>query len=155
MLLAYRLVRLIETHSDGLARSLQKRYREDPRCSAYASVPESELTQRVYEVYRHLGEWLLSKTESDIEQRYLEIGAKRAEQGVPASQVIWMVWLVRENLWEYLDKHAELEHPAEVFAEVELQTMLDQFFGHAMYYSALGHERAMAGYPARSETVNA
>ena len=32
MLLAYRLVRLIETHSDGLARSLQERYRNDKSC---------------------------------------------------------------------------------------------------------------------------
>jgi hypothetical protein len=154
MLLAYRLVKLIETHSDGLARSLHKRYLEDPRCSAYTNVPASELTQRVYEIYRHLGEWLMAKTEAEIEQRYLEIGAKRAEQGVPASQVIWMIWLVRENLWDYLQKHAELEHPAEIFAEVEMQEMLDQFIGHATYYAALGHERATAGYPATSEFVS-
>jgi hypothetical protein len=155
MLLAYRLVKLIETHSDGLARSLHKRYLEDPRCSAYANVAQSELTQRVYEVYRHLGEWLMAKTDAEVEQRYLEIGAKRAEQGVPASQVMWMIWLVRENLWSYLQTHAELECPAEIFGEVELQEMLDHFFGHAMYYAALGHERAVAGYPATSEVVNA
>jgi hypothetical protein len=155
MLLAYRLVKLIETHSDGLARSLHKRYREDPRCLGYANVPETELTQRVYEVYRHLGDWLLAKTETEVEKRYLEIGAKRAEQGVPASQVIWMIWLVRENLWNYLEKQAELERPAEVFAEIELQEMLDQFFGHAIYYAALGHERAMAGYPPMCEAMNA
>ena len=155
MLLAYRLVKLIENHSDGLARSLHTRYKEDPRCSAYANVPDTELTQRVYEVYRHLGEWLMAKTEDEVERRYLEIGAKRAEQGVPVSQVIWMIWLVRENLWDYLQKHAELDRPAEIFAEVELQEMLDQFFGHAIYYAALGHERAMAGYPATNEIVNA
>ncbi len=145
MLLAYRLVKLIETHSNGLARSLHKRYIEDPKCSAYArNVPESELTQRVYEVYRHLGEWLLGKTEADVERRYLEIGAKRAEQGVPASQVVWMICLVRENLWDYLQKYAELERPAEIFGEVELLEMLDQFFNRAIYYAILGHERAMA-----------
>lgn len=155
MLLAYRLVKLIETHSDGLARSLHKRYREDPRCSAYANVPETELSQRVYEVYRHLGEWLLAKTESDIEHRYLEIGARRAAQGVPASQVIWVICLVRENLWDYLQKHAELERPAEIFGEIELQEMLDQFFSRAVYFAALGHERAMAGYSPVIQEVNA
>jgi len=155
MLLAYRLVKLIESHSDGLARSLHKRYIEDPRCSAYANVPETELTQRVYEVYRHLGEWLIGKTEADVEERYLEIGAKRAEQGVPVSQVVWMICLVRENLWDYLQKHADLERPAEVFGEVELQEMLDQFFNRAVYYAALGHERAIAGYSPASQEVGA
>ena len=153
MLLAYRLVKLIESHSDGLARSLYHRYRQCNKCSAYASVPESELTAKVYDVYRHLGDWLLGKTESEIENRYLEIGARRAAQGVPVSQVVWMICLVRENLWDYLQKYAELERPAEIFGELELLEMLDQFFHLAIYYATLGHERAVAGYSVKSETV--
>ncbi|MGA2904567.1 MAG: hypothetical protein ABSD98_12090 [Candidatus Korobacteraceae bacterium] len=155
MLLAYRLVKLIETHSDGLSRSLQHRYRECTKCSAYANVPDSDLTENVYDVYRHLGEWLLGKTESEIESRYLEVGARRAAQGVPVSQVVWMICLVRENLWDYLQKHAQLERPAEIFGELELLEMLDQFFHLTIYYAALGHERAMAGYSVKSETVSA
>ena len=155
MLLAYRLVKLIETHSDGLARSLQHRYRECSKSSAYANVPAGELTDKVYDVYRHLGDWLLGKTEADIEKRYLEVGAQRAAQGVPVSQVVWMICLVRENLWDYLQKHAQLERPAEIFGELELLEMLDQFFHLAIYYAALGHERAMAGYSVKSEVVSA
>src|ERR1039458_5980604 len=86
MLLAYRLGELIETHSDGLARSLHDRYRNDKKCSAYANVSDAELTSKVYEVYHHLGEWLLGKTEADIERRYLEIGAERAGQGVRSEE---------------------------------------------------------------------
>ena len=153
MLLAYRLVKLIETHSDGLARSLQHRYRESSKCSDYASVPAADLTDKVYDVYRHLGDWLLGKTEADIETRYLKVGAQRAAQGVPVSQVVWMICLVRENLWDYLQKHAELERPAEIFGELELLEMLDQFFHLAIYYAAQGHERAMAGYSIATQTV--
>jgi hypothetical protein len=155
MLLAYRLVKLIETHSDGLARSLHDRYRSDKKCSAYANVPEDELTAKVYEVYHHLGEWLMGKTEADVEHRYLEIGAKRFAQGVPASQVVWMICLVRENLWDYLEKYAEPEKPAEIFGEVELLEMLDQFFNRAIYYATLGHERAKNGDEVFSEPVTA
>ena len=153
MLHTYRLVKLIEDHSDGLARSLHNRYRTCNKCSAYAGVPENELIEKVYEVYRHLGEWLLGKTETDIELRYLEIGAQRAAEGVPVSQVVWMICLVRENLWDYLQKHAELEHPAEIFGEMELLEMLDKFFHFAIYYAALGHERATAGLTVTAETV--
>src|SRR5580692_3142227 len=154
MLLAYRLVKLIENHSDGLSRSLQSRYRQCGKCSAYANVPERELTDKVYDVYHHLGAWLLSKTEADIEERYLEIGAKRAAQGVPVSQVVWMICLVRENLWDYLQKHAELEKPAEIFGEMELLELLDQFFNRAIYYATLGHERAKNGDQICTETVS-
>jgi hypothetical protein len=152
---AYRLVKLIENHSDGLARSLHNRYRKCSKCSAYSNVPESELMEKVYEVYRHLGEWLLGKTEADVERRYLAIGAERAAQGVPVSQVVWMICLVRENLWDYLQKHAELERPAEIFGELELLEMLDKFFHLAIYYAALGHERASAGHTVKVETVTA
>jgi hypothetical protein len=154
MLLAYRLVKLIETHSDGLARSLERRYRECGKCSAYSNVPSRELTGKVYDVYRHLGDWLLGKTEADIEQRYLEVGAQRAAQGVPVSQVVWMICLVRENMWDYLKNHAAVERPAEIFSELELLEMLDQFFHLAIYYAALGHERAMAGYSVKAEMVS-
>ena len=46
MLLAYRLVKLIERHSDGLSRNLVHRYRNCQKCSAYANVPETELTAK-------------------------------------------------------------------------------------------------------------
>ena len=64
-----------------------------------------------------------------------------------------MICLVRENLWAYLQKHAQLERPAEIFGELELLEMLDQFFHLAIYYAALGHERAMAGYSVKCEVL--
>jgi len=155
VLLAYRLVKIIENHSDGLARSLHNRYTSCSKCSAYSRVPESELIEKVYDVYRHLGEWLLGKTEADVERRYLEIGAQRAAQGVPISQVAWMICLVRENLWDYLQKHADLERPAEIFGELELLEMLDKFFHLAIYYAALGHERATTVHTVNVETATA
>ena len=66
-----------------------------------------------------------------------------------------MICLVRENLWDYLQKHAELERPAEIFGELELLEMLDKFFHLAIYYAALGHERASAGDTVDVETVTA
>ena len=79
MMLAYRLVRLIETHSDALAAGLLQRVQTSELTQGYRNVPPEELKQRVYEIYRHLGDWLLGKTEFDIEKRYVEIGMRRAE----------------------------------------------------------------------------
>jgi hypothetical protein len=56
----------------------------------------------VYEIYRHLGEWLIGKDESHLEQRYLQIGARRACQRVPLSEVIWVIVLTKETLWEFI-----------------------------------------------------
>jgi hypothetical protein len=141
MMLAYRLVRLIETHSDGLAAGLLEKVKASPQLPDYRNVPAEELKQRVYEIYRHLGEWLLSKSEKDIESRYFEIGRRRAAQNVPLSQLTWTIILTKENLWEYLKKESVLERPAEVFGELEMLQLLDQFFDRAIYYGAMGHEQ--------------
>lgn len=142
MMLAYRLVRLIETHSEGLARELRKRIEQCDKCPDYRNVPPEDLEHVVYGIYRHLGEWLLGKTEADIANRYTAIGAKRAAQKVPLSQVIWVIALVKDNLWEYLKQKSVMERPAEVFGELEMLQLLEQFFDRAQFYAAKGYEQA-------------
>jgi hypothetical protein len=144
MMLAYRLVRLIEPHSDALAAGLLEKVQNSELTRDYGNVSGEELKQRVSEIYRHLGDWLLGKTDFDIGRRYREIGARRAEQNVPISQMVWVIVLTKENLWEYLKHEAGMERPAEVFGELEMLQLLDQFFDHAIFHAAVGYEIAIA-----------
>ena len=145
MLAAQRLVRLIETHSDGLAASLLDRTRQSEKTRNYVDkVPPDDLRQRVYEIYHHLGQWLITKEEADVEQRYLEIGGLRCRQGVLLSQLIWAILLVKDNLFDFLNREAAIERPSEVFGELEILQLLDQFFERAVYYAAGGYERSHA-----------
>ena len=146
MMLAYRLVRLIETHSDALAAGLLEKVQNSELTRAYRHVAPEELKQRVYEIYRHLGDWLLGKSAFDIEQRYEEIGTRRVHQGVPISELIWVIILTKENLWEFLKKETVMERPVEVFGELEMMQLLDQFFDRAIYYASVGYERALSAH---------
>jgi len=143
MLAAQRLVRLIETHSDGLAASLLERTKASEKTRNYVDkVPPDDLRQRVYEIYHHLGQWLINKQEADVEERYLEIGSLRYRQGVPLSQLLWAILLVRDNLLDFLNREAIMDRPSEVFGELEILQLLDQFFERAIYYAAVGYERS-------------
>jgi len=144
MMLAYRLVRLIETHSESLAASLLEKVQRSAMTQSYRKVPPEELKQRVHEIYLHLGDWLLGKSEFDIQQHYERIGTRRAEQGVPLSQVAWCIVLTKDNLWEFLKRELVLDRPLEIFGELELLQLLEQFFDRATYYAAVGYERTMA-----------
>jgi len=144
MMLAYRLVRLIETHSDALAAGLLRKVENSEFTHDYRNVPPEELKARVYEVYRHLGDWLLGKSAFDIRERYREIGARRAAQHVRLSQLVWVLVLTKENLWNYLKNEAGLERPVEVFGELEMLQLLDQFFDRAIFYASDGYEKALA-----------
>lgn len=143
MMLAYKLVRLIETHSDALAAGLLSKVRSSELTRSYQNVPNGDLKGRVGDIYSHLGEWLLGKSSFDIERRYEEIGAQRVHQGVPVSELIWVIILTKENLWEFLQKESKPERPIEAFGELEMLQLLDQFFDRAIYYASVGYERAL------------
>jgi hypothetical protein len=145
MMMLYRLVRLIETHSQALASCLLDQVQNSELTPCFRKcVPPEELKDRVYEIYHHLGEWLMGKNEFHLEERYLKIGAKRAEQRVPLSEVVWVIVLTKENLWEFIKKESVLERPVEVFGELEMLQLLEQFFDRAIYYASVGYELEMA-----------
>ena len=152
---SYRLVRLIETHAEALAAGLEARVQASPQVTHFRDLSAQELRERVYEIYRHLGEWLLGKNELDIEQRYREIGARRARQKVPVSEVIQAIVLTKENLWEFLKSEAVMERTVEIMGELELLQMLEMFFDRAIYYAAVGYENEVARVAPEAETVRA
>jgi hypothetical protein len=145
MMMLYRLVRLIETHSQSLAACLLDQVKNSDLTERYKqNVRPEELKERVYEVYHHLGEWLIGKDEFRLEQRYMDIGARRQSQRVPLSQVIWVIVLTKENLWDFIRKESVLDRPVEVFGELEMLQLLEQFFDRAIYYATVGYEMATA-----------
>jgi hypothetical protein len=155
MMFSYRLVRLIETHAQALAAGLEERVQSSPQVTHFRDLSAQELRERVYEIYRHLGEWLLGKNELDIEHRYREIGARRAQQKVPVSEVIQAIVLTKENLWEFLKSEAVMERAVEIMGELELLQMLEMFFDRAIYYAAVGYENEVARVALETETVRA
>jgi hypothetical protein len=140
MMFSYRLVRLIETHADTLATSLEHKVVSSPYLSSFRNLPAHELRERVYEIYRHLGDWLLGKNQENIEQRYREIGSRRALQKVPLPEVIQAIVLTKENLWDFLKSEAVLDRAIEIMGELELLQMLEQFFDRAIYFAAVGYQ---------------
>ena len=144
MMFSYRLVRLIESNADSLAAGLEKKVEDSQQVTHFRDISAQELRERVYEIYRHLGEWLLGKNELDIERRYREIGARRAQQKVPLSEVVQAIVLTKENLWEFLKSEAAMNRAVEIMGELELLQMLEMFFDRAIYFAAVGYEEEMA-----------
>jgi hypothetical protein len=151
-----RVVQLIEAHADELSKGLMQRLQTSPRCSELLrTVPADELSRRVQEIYRNLSDWLLSKTESEIEERYIGLGMRRARQGVPFSQFFWAITITKEHLWEHLEGEGLLEEPVELLGEMELLHTLDRFFDRALYFAAMGYESAKVNEPSHRASARA
>ncbi len=143
-MIAARLVRLIEANSEALAGSLMQKLKAHRELKDLSKVPPEELQQRVFEVYRNLSEWIGSRSVAEIERRYRAIGARRAMQGVPLSQVVYAILLVKEHLWEFLEQEGLVDRHVELFQEMELLHLVNRFFDRAVFYTALGYEQARA-----------
>jgi hypothetical protein len=141
--IALRLVRLIENHSDELAEDLIRKLQRSVRTRDMRKVPVEELRGGMHEILHHLSEWLLSKTETDIEQRYLELGARRAGQGVSLADLSWAIVLTKEYIWDFLQQQGFLRGPVELYGEMELLRLLDQFFDRALCYATEGYEHRL------------
>jgi hypothetical protein len=140
-MIALRLVRLIERHSDELTGGLVAKLSASPHTADLQKVPVDELRRRIQEILRHLSEWLLTKTGHEIEQRYFEIGERRASQGVALPDFCWAIVMTKEHLWEFLQRQGFLSSPLEIYGEMELLRLLDQFFDRALCFAAEGYEK--------------
>jgi hypothetical protein len=143
-MLALRLANVIEAHADRLSADLIHRLEQDPRCSDLRKVPEPELINRSYEIYSHLSEWAIDKSDKELEQAYTRLGMRRAEQGVAYSQLLYAILKSKEQLWTFLRNDVPITSPVELYGEMELFQLVDQFFDRAVYYMSVGFERVEA-----------
>jgi len=140
-MIALGLVRVIERHSDELAAELIAKLETSSRTADLGKVPVEELRRGFQEILRHLGEWLLTKTGQDIEKRYFELGERRASQGVALSDLCWAIVLTKGHLWEFLQRQGFMRGPVEIYGEMELLRLLDQFFDRALCSATEGYEQ--------------
>jgi hypothetical protein len=139
-MIALTLVRVIERHSNELAAELVTKLGTSPRTADLRKVPVEELQRQIEEVLLHLSDWLLTKTADEIGRRYLELGERRASQGIALSDFCWAITLTKEHLWEFLERQGFGRGPVEIYGEMELLRLLDQFFDRALCFAAEGYE---------------
>jgi hypothetical protein len=140
-MIALGLVRVIERHSDELAAELIAKLGTSSRTTDLRRVPVEELRRGIQDILRNLGEWLLTKTGHDIEQRYFEIGGRRASQRVALSDFCWAFALTKGHLWEFLQRHSVMGSPIEIYGEMKLLRLLDQFLDRALCFATEGYEQ--------------
>src|SRR5262245_40906937 len=99
-----------------------------------------ELHRRIYDVYHHLGRWIGDKTEDQIEATYGGLGRARYEEGIPLSEVIYVLILVKDHLRAYIRAVGLVDSPVELYLEEELHLSIGHFFDRAIYHTVKGYE---------------
>jgi len=136
------LIRLIETHADELVDQVVRVVRTDPRTAFLHEVSEAELKRRGFDLYRNLGRWLGEKSEAEIEATYRENGYRRFQEGVPLSELVHALILMKQHLWNFVRKNDLPETATNLYSEEQLEMMVGQFFDKALYHAVRGYEEA-------------
>jgi hypothetical protein len=142
---AVRMLQLIESHADKLSRELIHKLESSGNSRELIKrVPAQELKMRTHEIYRNLSDWLVSKTQSEIEERYEGLGMRREKQGVPFSELLFAFTATKECLWEYLEQDGLFEDPMELIGDLTLLHSIGRFFDRVAHAAAVGYEGAHA-----------
>ncbi len=136
------LVQMIEAHAEKLTHNLVTDLRSNKRTTHYHHLTGEELHRITYNVYRHLGQWIASKTEADIESNYTGLGKRRFGEGVPLREVVSALVLTKLHLREYVRFSGMSDSAIDLHRELELQQLIGQFFDNAIYFTVKGYEQA-------------
>ncbi len=150
-MLTAKLIQLIETHAGSLTRDALKDLATNPRTSTFHLVPPDELEERVSATYRNLGRWVGDPSDEAVQHDYEEWGRRRFRQGIPLSEIVWALVLIKRHLGRFVRDHGLVESltdrpgageflPVHLQGIQELNAMVGDFFDRAMYYLARGYE---------------
>lgn len=154
------LMNQIEMHAEQLSERAIQAVRASTRIRSLGSMSEEELRRRFFELYRNLGRWLGEKGEAEIEATYGEIGQRRCREGVPLNELIYALILVKQQLWDYIQKHIAPASEGNLYQEEMIIEMIGKFFDRALYHTIRGYEEVWAkeaslqllsGTPSQSE----
>jgi len=156
------LMKQIETHAEQLAERVIEAVRTNPRTKFLRDVSEEELRRRFFDLFQNLGRWLSEKGDEEIEAIYGEIGRRQCREGVPLNELVYALILVKQHLWDYIDKNVVPDSEGNLYREELVARMMARFFDRAMYHSVKGYEevwakdaslRLLAGTPSESASA--
>ena len=138
-----KLVQHMKTNPERMSEGLLQKIRSSDRCrDLLQKVPGEEHKRYTLQIYLDLTDWLADERDSIVEQHYAAMGLRRAQQGVPFSNLFWAVSIARDYLWEYIQQECLLDEPVEFWGGVKLLRSLNQFFDSALYFALVGYQRA-------------
>ena len=150
-MLSARMVELVQNHAPQLTSAVLSELTTNERTPSFHTMPLRDLEARVFRIYNHLGDWISAANERVAQEEFEYWGRQRLSQGVPLSEVIYGVILLKRQLSRYIRDNGLLESslprvdgdallPVHLHSLQELNRMVGEFFDMALYNLARGYE---------------
>jgi hypothetical protein len=158
-MLATRLIQLIENHAQSLTTEAMQDVLTNPETASFRRVPKTELEPRIASLYENLGKWIGNPNDDHIRQEYEPWGRTRFREGIPFSEIVYVLMLTKKHLRGFIREHGLVSFsgdrvtpgelvPVELYAIQELNYLVGDFFDKALYYLVRGYESAAKAHRA-------
>jgi len=144
-MMSARLVHQIEDHWEAVAIRFLRLVRNCTRVPHLNRLPESEAIETCRRLLRNLGQWLDSSADETVRDQYEHAGRQRCREGMPLSEAIRGVQLMREAAVSYIRDQGMMAEAVDLYAEEELEHELSAFFDLLIFHLARGYEHEQAG----------
>ena len=150
-MIAERLVELIEIQAHRLAADVVKDLMTNERTRGFRGVRRVDLEERLYQLLHHLGDWISDRRSEKVQREFADWGARRFNQGIPLSEIVFAVIVLKQHLRNYIRDHGLVEAsfpriegdyllPMHLHSLQDLNTQVGLFFDEALYHLARGYE---------------
>lgn len=141
-MLYQKYIRLVEDHAEQLTRKWSTEVRNNPSTPGYKNIPQQHLDERVYDVFRRLGVYLM-EDEPDFKQtaeHFIKLGRERACEGMKVSEVIYALILERVVIWNFIVEEGLISNALDLHEALGFYMKINNFFDKAEYFIAKGFE---------------
>jgi hypothetical protein len=135
------LIALVESHAEDLTKDLVNDVMSNPRTTFLHSLSREELQKAGLEIYRNLGRWIAETDEEAIEHEFAAAAKRRHADGMPASELVYAMFLVKQHLLTYIHRNQLVDSIVELYQREELELLIGQFFDKVTYFTLKGYEQ--------------
>ena len=159
-MISAKLVELIEIHASRLTNDVAQDLASNPRTPGFRAVSRQELEERIFQIFHHLGNWIGDSRSARVEAEFSEWGSHRFDQGVPISEIVYAVIVLKQHLRRYIADNGVVDAvfprsdgdyvlPMHLHSLQDLNTRVGEFFDEALYHLARGYEQRAERVPAK------
>lgn len=150
-MVAERLVELIEIQAHRLAADVAQDLMTNERTIGFRNVSRVDLEERMFQLLHHLGNWISDRRSEKVQLEFADWGRRRFNQGIPISQIVFAIIILKQHLRRYIRDHGLVEAsfprvdgdyvlPMHLHSLQDLNAQVGLFFDEALYHLAQGYE---------------
>lgn len=137
MMVASKLVKIIEKNSDVIADKWVDDVTTLPYTRSYWNVPREELHERAASICNRIGYYLSKRLPKErLASFYRRLGKARREQGYSVEEVVMALLLLKRHVWLFVLQEGFLTSNLELYQALELNNRVVLYFDRAIYYVA-------------------